>query len=69
MTIKKLADKTNVSEDTIKRLLGTKDCPNGVERWQVTNIAKALGIEATDIVDPKDWNAENMLPPEFESLI
>ncbi|MEG4205116.1 NACHT domain-containing protein [Microcoleus sp. Pol7_A1] len=69
LTIKKLADKTNISEDTIKRLLGTKPCFNGVERWQVTNIAKALGIEPTDIVDPKDWNAENKLPPEFESLI
>ncbi|MEG4148531.1 NACHT domain-containing protein [Microcoleus sp. Pol12B5] len=69
LTIKKLADTTNVSEDTIKRLLGTKPCFNGVQRWQVTNIAKALGIEATDIVDPKDWNAENKLPPEFESLI
>jgi len=69
LTIKKLADKTNVSEDTIKRLLGTKPCPNGVERWSVTNIAKALGIEPTDIVDTKDWYAENSLPPEFESLI
>ena len=69
LTIAKLATKANVSEDTIKRLLGTKDCPNGVERWQVTKIAEALGIEPTDIVDPKDWNAENLLPPEFESLI
>ena len=69
LTIKKLADQTNVSEDTIKRLLGSKQCFNGVERWQVTKIAKALGIEPTDIVDPKDWNAENKLPPEFESLI
>ena len=69
LTIAKLAKKANVSEDTIKRLRGTKDCPNGVERWQVTKIAEALGIEPTDIVDPKDWNAENLLPPEFESLI
>ncbi|MEG3902945.1 NACHT domain-containing protein [Microcoleus sp. B4-C5] len=69
LTIKKLADKTNVSEDTIKRLLGTKDCPNGVERWSVTNIAKVLGIEPTDIVDPKDWYGQNSVPPEFESLI
>ncbi len=69
LTIKKLADKTHVSPDTIQRLLGTKDCPNGVERWQVTKIAEKLGIEPTDIVDPKDWNAENTLPPEFESLI
>ena len=68
-TIAKLATKANVSEDTIKRLLGTKECPNGVERWAVTNIAKALEIEPTDIVDPKDWNPQNSLPPEFESLI
>lgn len=69
LTIAKLATKAKVSEDTIKRLLGTKDCPNGVERWAVTNIAKALEIEPTDIVDPKDWFPQNSLPPEFESLI
>jgi len=69
LTIAKLATKAKVSEDTIKRLLGTRDCPNGVERWAVTNIAKALGIEPTDIVDPKDWSPQNSLPPEFDSLI
>ena len=69
LTIEKLAAKANISPDTVKRLLGTRDCPNGVERWSVTNIAKVLNIEPTDIVDPKDWNAENSLPPEFESLI
>jgi hypothetical protein len=69
LTIEELAAKANVSQDTIKRLLGTKECINGVERRQVTQIAKALGIEPTDIVDPKDWNADNSLPPEFESLI
>ena len=69
LTIEKLAAKANISPDTVKRLLGTRDCPNGVERLSVTNIAKVLGIEPTDIVDSKDWNAENSLPPEFESLI
>ncbi len=69
LTIEELAKKANVSPDTIKRLLGTRDCPNGVERWSVTNIAKVLEIEPTDIVDPKDWNPQNLLPPEFESLI
>ncbi|MEG3936079.1 MULTISPECIES: AAA family ATPase [unclassified Microcoleus] len=68
-TQEKLAQLAKVSTDTIKRLLGTKDCPNGVERWQVTKIAEKLGLEPTDIVDPKDWNADNSLPPEFESLI
>ncbi len=69
LSIEELATQAHVSTDTIKRLLGTKDCPNGVERWQVTKIAETLGIAPTDIVDPKDWNAENSLPPEFESLI
>ena len=70
LTQEKLAQLANMkSTDTIKRLLGTKDCPNGVERWSVTSIAKVLGIESTDIVDPKDWNPGSSLPPEFESLI
>jgi hypothetical protein len=69
LTIEELATKATVSTDTIQRLLGTRKCLNGVERWSVTNIAKVLGIKPTDIIDPKDWNAENTLPPEFESLI
>jgi len=69
LSIKELAIQANVSTDTIQRLLGTRKFSNGVERWSVTNIAQVLGIEPTDIVDPKDWNAENTLPPEFESLI
>ncbi|NJM64120.1 MAG: NACHT domain-containing protein [Oscillatoriales cyanobacterium RU_3_3] len=69
LTIAQLAAKANVGEDTIKRLLGTKESLNGVERWQVTKIAEVLGIPPTDIVDRKDWYCENSLPPEFESLI
>jgi len=69
LTIEKLATKAKVPTDTIKRLLGTKYCLNGVEKWAVENIAKALGIEPTDIVDPKDWSPKKSLPPEFESLI
>jgi hypothetical protein len=69
LTIEKLATKANVKSDTVKRLLGTKGCLNGVGRWQVINIAEVLGIKPTDIVDPKDWYGENLLPPEFESLI
>lgn len=68
LTIAELAEKAKVGQDTIKRLLGTKDCPNGVERWAVTNIAKVLKIEPTDIVDPKDWYP-HQLPQEFEALI
>ena len=69
LTIEELATKAKVSTDTIQRLLGTIKCLNGVEKWAVENIAKALGIEPTDIVDPKDWFPQNSLPPEFESLI
>ena len=69
LTIEELATKAKVSTDTIQRLLGTRKCINGVERWAVENIAKALEIEPTDIVDPKDWFPQNSLPLEFESLI
>jgi DNA-binding Xre family transcriptional regulator len=69
LTQEKLAQLANVSTDTIKRLRGIKEAPNGIERWSVENIAKALGIEPTDIVDPKDWYGEISVPPEFESLI
>jgi lambda repressor-like predicted transcriptional regulator len=68
LTIEKLANEAKVSSDTIKRLLGTKDCPNGVERWAVINIAKLLKIKPTDIVDSKDWYPRQ-IPPEFERLI
>ena len=65
LTIEKLAIEAEVSIATIKRLLRFQR----VNRWQVTKIAKVLGIEPTDIVHPKDWYAQNSLPPEFESLI
>ena len=67
-TIATLAQKAKVSEDTVKRLLGTKECPNGVERWAVENIAKVLNIKPTDIVHAKDWYPP-LIPPEFEIVI
>ena len=69
ITQDEVAKQANVSLDTLKRLLGTKECPNGVERWAVINIANALNIKPTDIVDPKDWNPQQQLPPEFDPLI
>ncbi|MBD2501020.1 XRE family transcriptional regulator [Anabaena azotica] len=68
LTQKGLAEKANVSEDTVKRLLGTKECPNGVERWRVEKIAEVLNIKPTDIVNAKDWYPQ-LIPPEFEILI
>ncbi len=69
LTQKELAEQAHVSEDTVKRLLGTKDCPNGVERWAVQNIAEVLNIKPTYIVDPRDWYPQQQLLPEFERLI
>jgi transcriptional regulator with XRE-family HTH domain len=69
LTQEDLAQQATVSVDTLKRLLGTKDCPNGVERQAVKNIAKVLKIEPTDIVDVKDWYPQRQLPVEFERLI
>jgi hypothetical protein len=71
LTQEQLAKLANVSLDTVKRLLGTKDkdYPNRVERWAVENIVKVLGMEPTDIVDAKDWYPQRQLPPEFERLI
>ena len=63
-----LAEKANTSEDTVKRLLGTKDCPNGVQRWAVENIAKAVNLKPTDIVVPEQWYPQQ-LPEEFKTLI
>ncbi|WP_392476240.1 helix-turn-helix domain-containing protein [Nostoc sp. C110] len=68
LTIQSIAQKANVSEDTVKRLLGTKECPNGVQRWAVENIAKVLNIKPTDIVNYKDWYPQ-LIPPEFEIVI
>ncbi len=68
LTIEKLADKACTSSDTIKRLLGTKNCPNGVERRIILKIAEVLNIKPTDIVDPKDWYPQQ-IPSEFERLI
>jgi lambda repressor-like predicted transcriptional regulator len=65
LTREELAIEAEVSIDTINRFLGFKS----VKRWQFTKIAKVLGIEPIEIVDPKDWYAQNSLPPEFESLI
>jgi hypothetical protein len=44
LTIEELATKAKVSTDIIQRLLGTRKYLNGVEKWAVENIAKALVI-------------------------
>ncbi|WP_242046076.1 MULTISPECIES: helix-turn-helix domain-containing protein [Calothrix] len=69
LTQEELAEQAKVSVDTIKRLLGTKPAPNGVERWNVKNIAKVLNISPLDIIHHQDWNQHLQLPQEFEPLI
>lgn len=73
LTQEELAKQANTSIDTVKRLLGTKECPNGVERWAVKNIVKVLNekcvsIKAIDILNPQDFYIQQ-IPPEFERLI
>lgn len=69
LTQEDLANKSNTSTDTIKRILGTKACPNGVERWWIENICKALGLQPTDIVDPQEWHGYESIPQDFQALI
>ncbi|KOP27955.1 hypothetical protein AMR41_02220 [Hapalosiphon sp. MRB220] len=69
LTQEELANLANVGVDTIKRLLGTKLAPNGVERWAVKNITKVLNISPLEIVNTQDWNQYLQLPQEFEPLI
>ncbi|QHG20027.1 transcriptional regulator [Nostoc sp. ATCC 53789] len=69
LTQEELGQRAKVSVDTIKRLLGTKPAPNGVERWAVKNIAQLLNINPLDIVHHQDWNQHLQSPQEFEPLI
>lgn len=72
LTQRTLAEKAKVSEDTIKRLLGTKKCANGVDRWAIENVAKVLGLKPADIVGAKDWSDRSLSRPypiEFKSLV
>lgn len=68
LTQETLAQKAKVSVDTVKRLLGTKACANGIHRYEIRNIAQAVNLKPTDIVAPQDWYGES-LPAEFEALI
>jgi lambda repressor-like predicted transcriptional regulator len=69
LTIEQLAVKAGVSEDTIKRLLGTKKDTPYVARWMLINIAKVLDIQPTDIVEPTEWNCQHPIPAEFQALV
>ncbi|BAS60391.1 NACHT domain family protein (plasmid) [Leptolyngbya boryana NIES-2135] len=44
-----LADKAYTSVDTVRRVLGTKSCTSGVQRWIVENIAAAVGLTLMDL--------------------
>ncbi len=76
----KFADKIketypNISLDTIKRLIWTKDVKNGipasVDRFAVENIAKVLNLKPTDIVDTKEWKGDKLFKyrQKFNALI
>ncbi|MDJ0658931.1 MAG: hypothetical protein QNJ42_05510 [Crocosphaera sp.] len=75
LTQQELADETNMSLDTLKRLLGTKGQKNGihasVDRFAVENIAKFLNIKPTDIVDLQEWKGDKLFKyqQKFKALI
>ncbi|NJM61028.1 MAG: hypothetical protein HC849_13725 [Oscillatoriales cyanobacterium RU_3_3] len=48
-----IATEAEVNETTVKRFFGGKE---GVDRESAISICKALGLEVTDIVDPKELN-------------
>ncbi|EAZ90376.1 helix-turn-helix domain-containing protein [Crocosphaera chwakensis] len=69
------AKETNISLDTLKRVLGTKGKKNGipasVDRFVVKNIANFLKIKPTDIVDPREWKGDKLFKyqQKFKALI
>ncbi|MEA5534410.1 helix-turn-helix transcriptional regulator [Crocosphaera sp. XPORK-15E] len=75
LTQEQLHIQTSISLDTIKRLIWTKDLKKGipasVDRFAVENIAKALNLKPTDIVDPKEWKGDKLFQyrQKFNALI
>ncbi|MEQ9482349.1 hypothetical protein [Coleofasciculus sp. F4-SAH-05] len=53
LTYERIAQKAGVDVKTVKRFFGGK----GVDRDSAIAIVEALGLEITEIVDPKDWNS------------
>ncbi|MEQ8537215.1 MAG: NACHT domain-containing protein [Coleofasciculus sp. D1-CHI-01] len=51
-TNERIAQKAKVDTKTVQRFFGGK----GVDRDSVIAIVQALGLDITEVVDPKDWN-------------
>jgi len=67
------ADKAHTSVDSVKRLLGTGSCPNGVERWIATKIVRAVGFELEDLSPPEDYpliplSEDISIAPQFQNI-
>ncbi|HAC63997.1 MAG TPA: hypothetical protein DCF68_10775 [Cyanothece sp. UBA12306] len=75
LTQDKLATQANISLDTLKRLIWTKDVkdniPASVDRFAVENIAQVLKLKPTDIVDPKEWQGDKLFKyrQKFNALL
>ncbi len=75
LTQEQFAIKTNITLDTLKRLLWTKGYKNGipesVDRFAVKNIAHFLNIKPTDIVDTQEWKGDKLFKyqQKFKALI
>ncbi|HEY9705166.1 MAG TPA: hypothetical protein V6C58_22200, partial [Allocoleopsis sp.] len=71
-TQEEFAEKVNISLDDYKRVIGTKkDKPDGVSRYLIEKIAKALNKSATDFIDPDKWfdNKIKQYRSGFQALI
>lgn len=71
--LQRLCKEKGISQETLSNIIGfslsevnNQSCPYRVEPQLVVNIAKALGVEPTDIAPPENWK---QLPDEFETLI
>lgn len=70
-TQEKLAKDSNVSLDDYKRFIGKKQGNSVLERYQIENLAKTLGIQPTDIIEPREWKGEKLFKytKKFDALI
>lgn len=64
-----LAQHANVSLDDVKQFLENQKSTEGIQKWIVENLAKAVDLEPNDLIVEPDENSQNTYPDEFRALI
>lgn len=59
-TLEALANRADVSLDTVKRLIK----PENVERDSVRSIVRPLNLQPTDLIDPDEWEGTRSTEPQ-----